>query len=256
MNKYSFLVLLFFLASNHSMIAQDLNSFFEDANSFFASSVSENKVKYKAIKEKPEQLLKLTNFIASANLSAASDSEQKAFYINSYNILVIKTVVDAYPIRQPLDITGFFDAKQQRVAGKKTTLNNLEKKYLLDKYKDARLHFVLVCAAISCPPIANFAYMPKQLNTQLDTRTKAAINDNSFLHYDDFSGKVEFSKIFDWYASDFKPSVIAFVNKYKTKILPKDTKLKFYTYDWTLNDYSPSNSDSSNTSKKKVISSE
>jgi hypothetical protein len=229
------LIMITFLVIN-SAKGQDLNSFFKDADAFFSKHVSGNKIQYAAIKEDPKKLTDLTNFIASVDVSGYSDVQLKAFYINSYNLLVVKTVIDNYPIARPLEVAGFFDVIKQKVAGKKTTLNNLEKKELLQKYDDPRLHFVLVCAAVSCPPIANFAYMPDNLEEQLETRTKAAMNDGVFIKVDDFAGSVQISQIFDWYASDFKPNVNAFIKKYKTTPLPSDVKPTYYTYDWTLND--------------------
>ncbi|BDS14351.1 DUF547 domain-containing protein [Aureispira anguillae] len=231
-----FFFIAFFSAS--STFAQDLNSFFEDTDAFFVKYVNDNKVQYQLIKEDSEALTKLTNFIAAADVSTYTDVERKAFYINSYNLLVIKTVVDHYPIAQPLEVAGFFDGIKQKVAGKKITLNNLEQKELLQKYKDARLHFVLVCAAVSCPPIANYAYQPNQLEEQLEQRTRSAINDNQFIKVDDFAGKVELSKIFEWYAADFKPNAKSFINKYRTAALPTDAKTSYYVYNWTLNDAS------------------
>jgi hypothetical protein len=217
---------------------QDLNQFFKEADAFFVKYVSDNNIQYAAIQEDPKELIALTDFIASAELASYSEIELKAFYINSYNLLVVKIVVDNYPIEKPLDVPGFFDVIKQKIAGKKISLNHLEQKELLQKYKDPRLHFVLVCAAVSCPSIANFAYMPDKLEEQLETRTKAAINDGVFIQVDDFAGTVAISRIFDWYASDFKPNAIGFIKKYKTAPLPEDVKPTYYTYDWTLNDAS------------------
>lgn len=237
--KQLFLLVLLTFFSVNSIIAQELDNFFEEANAFFSKHVADNKIQYAAIKAAPESLTKLTNFIASADISTYTEKELKAFYINSYNLLVIQTVVDHYPIERPLEVAGFFDGIKYKVAGKKTTLNNLEQKELLNKYKDGRLHFVLVCAAVSCPPIANYAYLPNKLEEQLETRTKSAINDNSFIKVDDFAGKVEFSKIFEWYAADFKPDAKTFINKYRTNALPTGVKPTYYAYNWTLNDAAP-----------------
>jgi hypothetical protein len=235
MKQIFILVMITFLVINTTN-GQDLKGFFKDADAFFLKHVSGSKIQYAAIKEDPKALTKLTDFIASADVSAYSEVQLKAFYINSYNLLVVKTVVDNYPIAQPLEVPGFFDLIKQKVAGKKISLNNLEQKELLQKYKDPRLHFVLVCAAVSCPPIANFAYMPDKLEEQLEARTKSAINDGVFIKVDDFAGTVAISQIFDWYASDFKPNANAFIKKYITTPLPSDVKPTFYTYDWTLND--------------------
>lgn len=217
--------------------AQPLDQFFKEANSFFATHVSQDKINYQAIKDNPAALNKLASFIKKANVEEYTPEQRKAFGINSYNLMVIKAVVDAYPLKSPLDVTGFFDAIKYTIAGKKTTLNNYEKKELLQRYDDARLHFVLVCAAVSCPPLADFAYRPDQLEEQLDTRTKAALNNGDFIQVDDFSGKVGLSKIFEWYAGDFKPNATAFINKYRTTALPEG-KPSFYNYNWTLNDFS------------------
>lgn len=219
-------------------MAQTLNTFFTDADQFFKTNVVDNKIKYKAIKDAPEALQKLTDFIADADVSQYSEAQRKAFYINSYNIMVIKTAIDNYPIKQPLEVSGFFDGIKHKIAGKKTTLNNFEQKELLQRYKDGRLHFVLVCAAVSCPPIANFAYMPDLLEEQLDARTKAAMNDPKFIRVDEFAGTYAISKIFEWYAADFKPNAKTYINKYRDTPLPDDAKLSSYPYDWTLNDAS------------------
>lgn len=237
MKQVLILITITFLVINGAK-GQDLNQFFKEADAFFVKYVSDNKIEYAAIQEDPKDLTALTDFIASAELASYSDIELKAFYINSYNLLVVKTVVDNYPIEKPLDVPGFFDLIKQKIAGKKISLNNLEQKELLQKYKDPRLHFVLVCAAVSCPSIANFAYMPDKLEEQLETRTKAAINDGVFIQVDDFAGTVAISQIFDWYASDFKPNAIGFIKKYKTAPLAEDVKPTYYAYDWTLNDAS------------------
>lgn len=235
MKQVLILIMITFLVINGAK-GQDLKNFFKEADAFFAKHVSDSRIQYGAIKEDPKELTNLTDFIASADVSSYSEGQLKAFYINCYNLLVVKTVVDNYPITKPLDVPGFFDAVKQKVAGKKITLNNLEQKELLQKYKDPRLHFVLVCAAISCPPIADFAYTPDNLEEQLEIRTKAAMNDAVFIRVDDFAGKIGISQIFDWYASDFKPNAITFIKKYRTSPLPSDVKSTYYAYDWTLND--------------------
>jgi hypothetical protein len=112
----------------------------------------------------------------------------------------------------------------------------LEKDLLLKEFNDARLHFVLVCGALGCPPITNFAYTPAKLEAQLSKQTKLALNDPAFLRVN--GDKAELSKIFEWYASDFggsKSAVLSFINKYRDEAVPTSAKVSYYTYDWTLN---------------------
>ncbi|MGH1338197.1 MAG: DUF547 domain-containing protein [Aureispira sp.] len=248
--KYLLLLLSFSLMASTVATAQTLDQFFQNANGFFSTHVANDKIDYQSIKNDPAQLNKLVNFIKNAKVEEYNEAQRKAFGINSYNIMVVKTAIDNYPLKSPLDVTGFFDGVKHTIAGKKTTLNNYEKKELLTRYNDARLHFVLVCAAISCPPIANFAYMPDQLEKQLDMRTKAAINNTEFIKVDEFSGDVSLSKIFEWYAADFKPNATTFINKYRTTALPEG-KSTFYPYNWTLNDKSTSTAATDNSSIEK-----
>ncbi|MEM6377537.1 MAG: DUF547 domain-containing protein, partial [Bacteroidota bacterium] len=171
-------------------------------------------------------------------LDGLSAAEKQAFYINAYNLLVIEGAASNYPLKSVLDIGGFFDAKKKTVAGKKMTLNQLEKDRLLKVYKDARFHFVLVCGAIGCPPITNFAYRPETLEQQLATQTRKALNDPSFIRVDNSAKTVKLSQIFEWYPGDFggsKSSAIEFINRYRNTAIPSDYKISFYTYDWTVN---------------------
>jgi len=117
-------------------------------------------------------------------------------------------------------VTGFFDGRKVTVAGEQLTLTNMEKKHLLKPYNDARLHFVLVCGALGCPPITNFAYRPALLDQQLDQQTKLALNDPTFLKVN--GSKTQLSQIFKWYVNDFggnKGAIIDFINQYKTTFL-------------------------------------
>ncbi len=54
-----------------------------------------------------------------------------------------------------MNISGFFDVKKHNIGGVMLTLNSLENDFMRPSYLDARLHFVLVCGAIGCPPIIN-----------------------------------------------------------------------------------------------------
>lgn len=219
--------------------AQDLNSFFEQIDQFLKANVQEGKVRYKELKESPLVLNTLVEQIAQLSLTETTANEKKAFYINAYNMLVIKTVVDNYPTKAPTDIAGFFDRIKYDIAGQKYTLNNLERKELLQSYKDGRLHFVLVCAAVSCPAITDFAYRPNKLEEQLEQQTKSAMDDPNFIQVHEFSERVEISEIFKWYVNDFKPNIRTFINQYKTEKLPEAYNIGYYNYNWSLNDVSP-----------------
>ncbi|MFT4686931.1 MAG: hypothetical protein ACJATN_001629 [Neolewinella sp.] len=209
--------------------------FISDTDALLKRYVKQGRVDYVGLKASND-LDPLIQKVATVDLSVLKGNDKKAFLINAYNLLVIKQVLENYPLKSVLDVNGFFDGKKQNVGGRKLTLNQLEKELLLKEFNDARLHFVLVCGALGCPPIINFAYTPAKLEAQLSKQTKLALNDPAFLRVN--GDKAELSKIFEWYASDFggsKSAVLGFINKYRDEAVPTSAKVSYYTYDWTLN---------------------
>lgn len=237
MKKTSFLILL--LLFHLIVSAQNtLSAFTAEADAFLNKYVSDGKVAYAALKKEGKTIQALTTKISSINLATASENSKKAFYINAYNLLVIQAIAQLYPLKSVRDKPGFFDKTTHVVAGEKLTLNSLEKNKLLLPYSDARLHFVLACAAVSCPPLANFAYTPEEINSQLDSRTKLALNNPAFIRVNTRNQQVLISKIFDWYKTDFTQynlTILAFLNKYRTDKIPGNYRLNYYEYDWNLN---------------------
>lgn len=218
----------------------DLNDFFKRSDAFLKKYVKNGRVEYKTINNRFSEIEYLYKSIDTADLSSASDLEKKAFYINAYNLIVIYQVSKYYPLKSPLDQSGFFDKVKHMVAGEPMTLNFLEIKKLILAYKDPRVHFALACAAVSCPPLASFAYVPESLNQQLEERTRLALNDPDWLKVRADQNKVLLSKIFEWYKKDFtmggESSVLEFINKYRAKKIPLMYEVGYYEYDWSLNE--------------------
>lgn len=218
-------------------VAQDLQSFFSKANTFFETYVRDGKVAYSTIYSDPNQLNTLLSLAENISVSQQNADNYKAFWINAYNLCVIKGIIDHYPIKSPLDKAGFFDTVTYNVGKKEVTLNDIEHKLLRAKFKDARLHFVLVCGAIGCPPLINKAYLPNTLETQLDQQTTIALN-GSFLKVNTKKKRVEGSEILKWYKDDFtmnNTTEIDFINQYRTEPIPANFKISYFSYNWNLN---------------------
>ncbi|PSR55591.1 DUF547 domain-containing protein [Adhaeribacter arboris] len=237
MKKFSILIVFVFF--HLSLSAQNiLPAFTSEADAFLKKYVSDGKVAYAAIKKEGQAIQVLSSRISSINLTNASENSKKAFYINAYNLLVIQAVSNLYPLKSVMDKPGFFDKTLYTVAGEKLTLNDLEKKKLLQPYPDARLHFALACAAISCPPLASFAYSPDEIDSQLNNRTKLTLNNPVFIRVNSKNRQVLLSKIFDWYKNDFtkdNQTVLSFLNTYRTDKIPGNYQLGYYEYNWSLN---------------------
>lgn len=234
MKKTSLTIAILGFIFNTAMAQTIDNSFFNKVDDFLKVHVSNGLIDYGSV-NKPE-LNDLIDRINKADLSGLDDLSNQAFYINAYNLNVINKVIEHYPIASVLDQNGFFDKGKIMVANSSLTLNQLEKEKLLNKYKDPRFHFVLVCGAVGCPPITNFAYTPEKLVAQLNKQTRLAINDVNFIKY--AVGNLQVSEIFKWYADDFgsnSEQIIEFINTYRNTNIPTTDKIKYYPYDWKLN---------------------
>lgn len=236
MKKVSLLLLVVFFGS-FSAEAQNLNVFFEQADAFFAANVTNGKVAYSAIKNDETALNAVLKTAETITVAKSDAANFQAFWINAYNLAVIKGVVDKYPTSSPLDSAGFFDKTTYSLGGKQITLNTIENKLLRANFKDARFHFVLVCGALGCPPLISKAYRPSILNTQLDRQTTLAIN-GSFIKVKPKSKRVEVSQIMEWYKADFRmngTTEIDFINTYRTEKISEKSKLSYFPYNWKVN---------------------
>ncbi len=234
MKTFSFLFIL--LASFSLSLTATAQNFFSDTQAFLSNCVEDGRVDYASLADDPAQLNSLTRQIASYQLKG--DRSDFPFYLNAYNVMVIKSVVDAYPISSPMDVDGFFDKNTFSVAGKEMTLNDIENKIIRPVYNDARIHFALVCGAIGCPVLAGEAFTVENVNDLLNARTKKAMNDNFFIRVDEKKSTVFISKIFEWYQGDFgadKAAVLEYINQYRNHAIPASYTVDYYEYDWTLN---------------------
>lgn len=215
---------------------QAIEKWTADYDKLLKSHVTNGRIDYQVIKENA-QLGSLVTQLATLKPSNGESASAKAFYINAYNLLVIYAAATNYPVGSVQEVGGFFERNKYPVAGKKYTLNAFEKDFIFKKFPDPRLHFVLVCGALGCPPITDFAYQGDRLEDQLNVQTKAAINDPNFIRV--VGEKVSISKIFKWYNTDFgggKKDIIKYLNQYHHTAIPSNANIDYYEYDWSLND--------------------
>jgi len=229
-----FSALLFSLFTSVVLSQNDFD-FFTMADSFFGTHCADGKVHYTAAKSDPN-LPKLIEYIGT---HPSPEGEEKAYLINVYNLFVISKIADSYPVGSPMDDSGFFTDKTFNLNGEQISLDHLENGIIRKEHTDPRLHFTLVCGALGCPPITDFAYRQELLDMQLDQQTKLALNDTYFIHSVEDNETIYLSEIFDWYEEDFgknKKEVVAYINGFRTDKFDENYKVQYYPYDWTLND--------------------
>lgn len=218
--------------------SQNLNTFFKQADAFLSANVFNGKVAYDAIKKDTKALNEVLKTAESISVSKSDIKNYQAFWINAYNLSVIKGLIDNYPTKSPLDDNRFFDKTKYSLGGKKITLNDIENKLLRGNFKDPRFHFVLVCGAVGCPPLINKAFMPNTLEAQLQKQAKLAVNGNYFVKVDVKKKRVEGSKILEWYKEDFTMNgmtEIEYINTIRSEKIPTDFQLSYFEYNWNIN---------------------
>jgi hypothetical protein len=179
--------------------------------------------------------------LGDAQPAAMTADEKKAFYINAYNVFAIESLL-ANPGKKIKDIGGAFNREKHRVGGEMLTLDDIENR--LRDMKDARIHFAIVCASKSCPPLAAHAYTAAGLSETLERQGRAFVNDPSKNVIDRAKGRVALSKIFHWDRKEFERdggTLMKFVSRYAgdaataswLAAYPKDPE--FLDYDWSPN---------------------
>jgi hypothetical protein len=185
--------------------------------------------------------------IANANLAGHDRESLLAFSINAYNVLAVKGILDG---RSPASSFGklrFFYRNKYTVAGEPLSLHALENEHIRT-LEEPRIHFAIVCASASCPPLRSEAYLPQNLDEQLDDNARRFLNDSSKNRYDLDANVARVSKIFKWFAEDFEAAagtvpryIAAFVDNEEVAAALRDGrfKLRYLDYDWSLNGVLP-----------------
>ena len=181
--------------------------------------------------------------IAGASLEGHDRVERIVFLINAYNVLSVKGILDGRSPRTAFGKLKFFFRHKDEVAGQRISLIALEKKLLLP-LGEPRVHFAIVCASASCPPLRSEAYSVARLEAQLEENARIFLNDPTKNAFDLERGEARLSKIFKWFAEDFggdSDAIQRFVAPYVVdeevagRLAEADLEVRYLDYDWSLN---------------------
>lgn len=163
-------------------------------------------------------------------------NEKLAYWFNLYNASTIHLVASSYPVKSIKNINSGkpWDKKFIKSGNKVYSLNQIENTIVRPNFNEPRLHVAFNCAAVSCPKLLKGAFYPSKLNYQLEILSKSWINDTSKNKIG--SDKIVISKIFEWYAVDFKKGIIPFINRYATTKANESANIQYLEYNWKLND--------------------
>jgi len=180
-----------------------------------------------------KQALKL---LLAQNTGAFKGDEKMAFWINAYNFLTIDLIVREGERKTIKNLGGTFTSPWKNhswtLSGMDYTLDYIEHK-ILRSMGDARIHFAINCASVSCPDLRLESYRAETLNQQLNEQVMITLaNEGKGLRLE--KGSIAVSKIFDWFKEDFKGGDIkAWLRDYKE--IDQNASIEFMDYDWSLN---------------------
>ena len=196
--------------------------------------------------------------VDAATYDSWTEAEQMALWINAYNSLTLKSIIDESPIKDSIkDIVGVWRIKQHAVLadGKTLTLNNIEHDVLRADFNEPRIHVAINCASFSCPDLRMEVYTGDKLDAQLDEQVRRFLSNPKGLRIDREADIVYLSKIFEWFGEDWTPSygvesgftgnqheraVLNFISGYleaddQAYLAEGNYRVKYIDYDWSLN---------------------
>ncbi len=210
-----------------------------------ASHVRDGKVDYASIK-RDGRFAPYLALLASTKVSTLSSAEQKAFWINAYNAFTIKVVCDNFPLRSIRDLAQgkIWDRPLVKIDGQTYSLNEIEND-ILRPMGDHRIHFALVCAARSCPPLRSEAYVAARLDEQLTEQGKRFLRSADLNVFDATTRTARLSHVFEWYLADFGRThadllrtIAPYASEDVRSALTAEASrwtVQWLDYDWSLN---------------------
>lgn len=229
-------------------------------------NVRDGMVYYRALQAQRGRLDAYIRELASASI-AERPEEQIAFWLNAYNAIVLRTVIDHYPIAQRTgayparsirQVPGAFERTSHRVAGRTLTLDQIEQT-ILPAFQDPRVFLALGRGAVGSGRLRSEAYTLASLDRQLTEIANECVARAQCADVDRDANILRISSVFSWrekeftaaYAGNAAPlfssrspierAALAFLDRRfltpERESLAKNAfKVEFIPFDWTLND--------------------
>jgi Protein of unknown function, DUF547 len=232
--------------------------------------VRDGLVYYQALRADRGKLDRYTASLDTPNVVAAymrwSQDQRAAFWLNAYNALVLRTVIDHYPIRGRASqypavsirqIPGAFERLPYRAAGRSVTLDAIEKT-ILPEFRDPRLYLALGRGAIGSPRLRSEAFSGDRLETQLKNIVKECPTRSECILLDPTTNVLSVTSVVGWHEAEFvaayatstdafplrspvERAVLAFIQPNllatEREFLTKDMfQVAYSEFDWQLND--------------------
>ncbi len=205
-------------------------------------------VDYAALAAEPGRLDAYIASLAEAPFDALGRDEKLALLINAYNAFTLRLILDHYDggrLESIKDIPEArrWDDRRWRVGPHVWSLSQIEHEQIRPKFKEPRIHFALVCAAVGCPVLRREAFQAGRVGEQLEDQTRYVHARQRWFGFDPDRDRVSLTKLYDWYGGDFEQvagSVLDYAARYSPSLKRRleaggRPRITWLPYDWKLN---------------------
>jgi hypothetical protein len=209
-----------------------------------------HRLAYGHVKERDyKKLDRYIEKLGGVDVSMYARAEQLAYWINLYNALTVKLVLDHYPFAsiQKLGVPGdetisdVWRRELVTIAGVRLSLDDIEEEILEPIWDDPRVHYAITCPAIGCPNLQPIPFDGAQLERQLSDAAMAFVNDPRCIHIQ--GDQLHVSSFYRWHLEEFGGSERAVINHLMAYAEPelamelqRFDRLHGDIFDWRLND--------------------
>jgi hypothetical protein len=211
-------------------------------DALLGSAVNDGFVDYGQWQNNP-RFEELVEQIAQTDTATMNTGEKLVFYINAYNILAARGILDGGSPDSLLGRYFYFKRDKYRIAGTEVSLHQLEHEWIRP-LREPRIHFAIVCASQSCPILQSAAYRLETLDQQLESAAIGFINDPERNRFDSVEGLAELSSIFKWFHDDFVEAAGSLQDYLAPLVKDEEVaeqlekeafEIEYLRYDWRLN---------------------
>jgi Protein of unknown function, DUF547 len=188
-------------------------------------------------------------------VGSLNQAEQFAYWVNLYNALTVKVVLDHYPVTSIREISlggsllpdfvtggsGPWQVKLAEVDGEAVGLDDIEHRILRPLFKDNRVHYAVNCASIGCPTLMPAPFSAANLQAMLDRGARLYVNHPRAVRVE--RAGLAVSSIYRWYKDDFGgdwQGVLAHLRRHANpataQMLAPFATISADAYDWQLID--------------------
>lgn len=208
-----------------------------------------NRVRYDAVaSDDRKRLDDYINALAARSPARLNRNEAFAYWVNLYNALTVRLILDHYPVQSIREIkphpfaVGPWKMELVTIAGVPLSLDDIEHGLLRAHWRDPRVHYAVNCASISCPNLLKRPFTSAELDSMLEDAARSYVNHPRGVRFAR-DGTLILSSIYEWYAEDFgadERDVIAHLLQYARPALAAEIgaaqSISDYEYDWSLNE--------------------